>query len=215
MADKITKPQSPIMNGDEGVYPLTTYDQIIMPNGSRWNGIVVEDGALDPNSIPIVDMTGTETEQEVPINAQTIDGLTYKQIIELEHGIGSVYFTLNAADDPNNKWNWMTWELVTDKFLLGAGNLYEGGTEGGEAEVTLTDPAQNAPHAHDVFPYIQTGGSSYGLNQELLIANASGTILTTSDSGAIYMGRARTSGGGAAHNNMPPYLSIFMWTRVS
>lgn len=32
------KPQSPIKNGEDRIYPLTTYDQIIMADGSRWNG---------------------------------------------------------------------------------------------------------------------------------------------------------------------------------
>lgn len=32
------KPQSPITNGEDHLYPLTTYDQIIMPDESRWNG---------------------------------------------------------------------------------------------------------------------------------------------------------------------------------
>ena len=32
------KPQSPIKNGEDYIYPLTTYDQIITSDGSRWNG---------------------------------------------------------------------------------------------------------------------------------------------------------------------------------
>lgn len=32
------KPQSPIMKGSTGIYPLTTYDQIIMKDGTRFNG---------------------------------------------------------------------------------------------------------------------------------------------------------------------------------
>ena len=32
------KPQSPLVMNGEGIFPLTTYDQIIMPDGSRWNG---------------------------------------------------------------------------------------------------------------------------------------------------------------------------------
>lgn len=32
------KPQSPIRKGDTGIYPLTTYDQLIMKDGSRFNG---------------------------------------------------------------------------------------------------------------------------------------------------------------------------------
>ena len=32
------KPQSPLVMNGEGIFPLTTYDQIIMPDGTRWNG---------------------------------------------------------------------------------------------------------------------------------------------------------------------------------
>ena len=32
------KPQSPLVMNGEGIFPLTTYDQIIMPDGSRWDG---------------------------------------------------------------------------------------------------------------------------------------------------------------------------------
>ena len=34
------KPQSPIKNSNDHIYPLTTYDQIIMPDGSRWDGAI-------------------------------------------------------------------------------------------------------------------------------------------------------------------------------
>ena len=42
------KPQSPIKNGENHIYPLTTYDQVIMPDGSRWNG---EASGLDESVI--------------------------------------------------------------------------------------------------------------------------------------------------------------------
>lgn len=32
------KPQSPIKNGEDYIYPLTVHDQIIMPDGNRWDG---------------------------------------------------------------------------------------------------------------------------------------------------------------------------------
>ena len=38
MSEKYIKLLSPIRNGDEHIYPLTTYDQIILEDGSRWNG---------------------------------------------------------------------------------------------------------------------------------------------------------------------------------
>lgn len=35
------KPQSPIKNGENHIYPLTTHDQIILADGSRWDGKLV------------------------------------------------------------------------------------------------------------------------------------------------------------------------------
>lgn len=32
------KPQSPLIMNNQGIFPLTTYDQIILPDGSRWSG---------------------------------------------------------------------------------------------------------------------------------------------------------------------------------
>lgn len=41
------KPQSPLIINNNGIYPLTTYDQIIMPDGTRWNGEVSDNTALE------------------------------------------------------------------------------------------------------------------------------------------------------------------------
>lgn len=211
MAEEVIKPQSPIKSGSIGILPLTSYDQIIMADGTRWNGVVVPEGALDPANIPIIDTTGEEADTLIPINAQQLDGMTYRQIIDLEHGIGSFYFTLNAADDPNTKWNWMTWELVTDKFLLGAGNTYEGGTEGGEAEHTLTiDEMPN--HDHNVI-------KSHEYDRLVLMAQAqnlyAGAGNATGSGDWKWNKGVPAQGGSQPHNNMPPYLSVFMWTRIS
>lgn len=40
MAGLFYKPQSPIMYLGDYIYPLTYYDQIILPDGTRWNGIL-------------------------------------------------------------------------------------------------------------------------------------------------------------------------------
>lgn len=46
------KPQGPLRQGTDYVYPVTTYDQIITPTGGRWNGttmIVSDKEPLDTN----------------------------------------------------------------------------------------------------------------------------------------------------------------------
>lgn len=78
-----------------------------------------------------------------------------------------------------------TWERIGGRFLLGADDTYTAGSTGGEAEHTLTI---------DEMPKH---------NHEIDNLNASGNVQT------MY------AGGSQPHNNMPPYLAVFMWKRVS
>lgn len=42
------KPQSPLKLGEDHIYPLTTYDQILMSDGSRWDGKTAEASSTLP-----------------------------------------------------------------------------------------------------------------------------------------------------------------------
>lgn len=33
------KPQSPLTHGENFIYPITTHDQIVLPDGNRWDGV--------------------------------------------------------------------------------------------------------------------------------------------------------------------------------
>lgn len=94
-----------------------------------------------------------------------------------------------------------TWEQLKDRFLLGAGNTYSAGSTGGEAEHTLTT-SEMPSHQHEwQYHYTASGGSTqYSTNWTSQRATTGYTAHT---------------GGGAAHNNMPPYLSVYMWKRVA
>lgn len=63
----IVKPQSPLMLGENGILPLTSYDQIIMPDGGRWDGnsvitydqIIMPDGTYwGQNNEPLTSVNG-------------------------------------------------------------------------------------------------------------------------------------------------------------
>lgn len=93
------------------------------------------------------------------------------------------------------------WEKLQDRFLLGAGAAYPAGSTGGEKTHTLT-LGEMPKHAHKFGQYKRgyehrdDGYTSVG-----------GTPVT--DDGATY-----NAGGGLPHNNMPPYLAVYMWKRV-
>ena len=82
--------------------------------------------------------------------------------------------------------------------VLSAGDTYEAGSTGGEATHTLTID-EIPSHTHQVKISADTGWNSIGKSGG-----------TESTNGASY-----PTGGGQAHNNMPPYLAVYMWKRTA
>ena len=69
--DSITKEKANyvIKQDNKGYYPITTYDQIILPDENRWNGEAEDLGAI------IVDRTDSTIGTTALINADTLGGL--------------------------------------------------------------------------------------------------------------------------------------------
>ena len=90
---------------------------------------------------------------------------------------------------------------LRDKFVLGAGNGYSVGATGGEATHTLTI-GEMPSHSHSI---------TYGTSP----ANSGGQ--TTSNFSAYSPNSKVTekTGGGAAHNNMPPYYALCYIQRIA
>ena len=94
-----------------------------------------------------------------------------------------------------------TWEKVEGRFLLGSSSSHKAGSTGGEENHTLTINEMPS-HSHTISEGNGTPGSQWSLN-------------------AVQYGGRRTTmgtnstGGGRAHNNMPPYLSVDMWRRTA
>lgn len=117
--------------------------------------------------------------------------------IDSIYPVGSIYMSVNNTD-PSTLFTGTTWEQLKDRFLLGAGDTYTAGSTGGEATHTLTVeeiPAHS--HTYTALSHTYTNGGDYSS------AYASGTANTGN------------AGGGQAHNNMPPYLTVYMWKRTA
>ena len=84
--------------------------------------------------------------------------------------------------------------------MLGAGLTYTNGATGGEATHALTIDEMPA-HTH------ATGRTK---------SAASGTnIYIPAQSGTESLVETTSVGSGVAHNNMPPYLVVYMWKRTA
>ena len=103
-----------------------------------------------------------------------------------------------------------TWHRIESRFLWGTPSTGTIGATAGEMTHTLT--ASEIPsHRHDGLFYAGNN-KTIGLNK----SSTGYTLTYASDSGngknEIYTG---TTGGGAAHNNMPPYVNVAIWRRTA
>ena len=139
--------------------------------------------------------------------------------IENCYPIGAIYLS-TIAGNPSSLLGFGTWTQIEDKFLLAAGSTYDAGDTGGAATVKLSKanlPAVSgtiamhsqgvATNVHDV-----TGCFSSGLTNENKYRAGGSEV-----SGAPSIGRVNFSNGGSgtAHNNMPPYLAVYVWKRTA
>ena len=116
--------------------------------------------------------------------------------------VGAIYMSV-VSNSPNTLFGG-TWESLGGRFLIGADGTYTAGSTGGASTHALTT-AELASHSHEQkLPTSDSGGTVYSSNG---FSTGSGSFSSGISTGI--------SGSGSAHNNMPPYLSVYMWKRTA
>lgn len=138
-----------------------------------------------------------ENTMEIALDVEFL-GKVSGTIFAAVYPVGSIYLAFNHTD-PGTLFPGTTWERIENVFPWFTGGTGTIGQTGGEREVTLTAnqiPSHNhggtytnagAARTHS---WLASGGSSMGFD----------TVNT---------------GGGEAHNNMPPYIQISAWRRTA
>jgi len=144
--------------------------------------------------------------------------------------VGSIYMSVNSTN-PGTLFGG-TWERITGRFLLAAtdGGAAGGngnasiapGYTGGEATHTLS-AAEMPAHNHQV---LQASGNGNSIVPNGL-TNGARTIAAYHagcgwiPAGSTYIGQkswegdTNSKGSSSAHNNMPPYLAVYVWKRTA
>ena len=156
-----------------------------------------------PGKIAVLDESGwvyyrTPPELLADLGTDTVD-----QILGLVYPVGSIYMSINNVS-PATLFGGK-WVQIKGRFLLGASDVYKANTTGGEATHALTtDEMPN--HQHSIW-FPNSGGEQ---SAEIGYPEAG-------SKNTYYAEASKTAGagGGAAHNNMPPYLVVYMWRRLS
>ena len=113
--------------------------------------------------------------------------------------VGSIYISVNNTN-PAIIFGGI-WEQIKDRFLLSAGNSYTAGSTGGESTNTLD--ISNMPPRVMARLYLTTSAASTNNENQ-----GTGWRDVCMDDQTDYE-------YGKPHNNMPPYLTVYMWKRTA
>ena len=162
----------------------TTYN-LLLPRGIPIAYVDTKKNSFGVNCFP-------KNEKSLEINGKTIFDMVYP--------VGSVYVSVNATN-PSALFGG-TWVQIKDKFLLSAGDTYKAGATGGEATHVLT--VDEMPRHNHSIDNLNASGSTTPYM----------TVQAQEKKG--YGGNVQTffTGGGQAHNNMPPYIVVYIWQRT-
>lgn len=146
----------------------------------------------------------------------------YRTPVDLIYPVGSIYMSVNATN-PKDLFGG-TWEQIQGRFLLGMSSSYPAGSTGGEAQHTLTTneiPLHNHAIGQDgntslVLPTnVAVDDSSHSQYVTTLEGGMSGWYKSSVAWGGAIVTRNQTYPYGQSHNNMPPYLAVYIWKRTA
>lgn len=124
-------------------------------------------------------------------------------LIDKTYPIGSIYMSVNNTS-PSTLFGG-TWVQLQDTFLYATSTTADTGTTATDGEATHTLTENEMPsHRHQIENQFSAGD---GGNKSLYAK--SGGKKTGFSPSTTYVG------GGQAHNNMPPYMKVYMWKRTA
>ena len=172
------------------------------------------DGAVAKNTEQDTAIANAQSLAENALNVAN-GAVKTADLLNKVYPVGAIYMSVN--DTTPASFLGGTWEQLEDRFLLGCGNTYVPGFTGGEATHKLTIKEMPS-HRHRVYSSSGYSGDSIGLGN----SNGKYMACTLNGGNAGYYDTTKTgsnalenTGGGQAHNNMPPYLVVFMWKRTA
>lgn len=132
-------------------------------------------------------------------------------LIDIIYPVGSIYMSVNDTN-PSILFHG-TWERIKDRFLLASGDTYSAGSTGGEANHTLTVDEMPS-HAHNFDNYIS--GYPDTSNRTEMGKWTMPLINLVNPNDTVGAGQyTNAAGNSKPHNNMPPYLSVYVWKRTA
>lgn len=168
--------------------------------------------------------------------AKTLYAVWEKEVPDSHIGQIIMSTTLDTEEKVKELYGGTSWTKITNRFLVGAGGSYSVNSTGGEASHTLT--ANEMPSHNHTFTASSSGTGTtykgvmtttkktnvypnYTKPNQFEYYNGGGgpqysdlTLVDITTGGGSVSGTIGYTGGGVAHNNMPPYKAVYIWERT-
>lgn len=126
-----------------------------------------------------------------------------EDLFDAMYPVGSIYLTM-SSDNPSTLFGG-TWERIESRFLYGSINGRGVGTTGGEETHTLT-VNEMPSHNHSTILYGHNNNGNISSNHRSVWSGSRDMSANN---------WVQNTGGGQAHNNMPPYIIVNIWKRTA
>lgn len=170
-------------------------------------------------------ITGSGTVKGATINATSTLQVGGSNILERIYPVGSIYMSTQNKN-PKDLFSFGTWEQIQGKFLFAANSTRTAGSTGGAETVALTvnqlpkhgHPQNYAPQGADTNRMVTSSPEKGMCSDDNIHGSSAGTKAGSqyawSSSSLTIVGTGRV-GNNEAHENMPPYLAVYMWKRTA
>jgi len=195
------------------------------PTPSTISGTVIEgiaalaaDVASAVSSAELSASSAAQAAQAAIAAQEEAEAIAIGDIRNIIFPVGSIVQYASASIDPNTLIGG-TWERIQGRFLFAADDSHTIGTTGGSETVALTT-AQMPRHNHYVIN-LAKGTTSPDYQHTVARYDRENTswddchYQLNGNSNEANGGKSSFTGSGAAHDNMPPYLAVYMWKRTA
>ena len=170
-----------------------------------------------------LDSEGNLTVKTITTTDSSDIGINYASILNMVYPVGSIYLSVNNTN-PSILFGG-AWEQIENRFLLSSGtkNL---NTIGGEENVILSvdnmpshshtgTTSSDGSHTHNLYyRTVYNGTGDYNAVCRPPVGTSIHNYMDASGN-HTHTFTTNSKGNGVAHNNMPPYLVVAMWKRIS
>ena len=146
-------------------------------------------------------------------------------IVQNAYPVGSIYMNATSATNPNTLLGFGTWVRFGEGRMVisqhSSNSRWDSAEETGGSETITLTTSQIPSHSH----FTSSSGNGF---PNTVQANGALTVTSNSNGGAGnndynffgVSGQANQSptsntGGGGSHDNMPPFITVYMWKRTA